>query len=68
MNDTVKTPKLRKCLVILHRPTIPFTDSAMAGATTVIIAVSFAMGRFAFSIAAIIASFTSMPGFCLLMT
>ena len=33
----------------------------MAGAQSVIIAVSFAMGRLAFSIAAIIASFTSMP-------
>ena len=33
----------------------------MASAPSVIIAVSFAMGRFAFSIAAIIASFTSMP-------
>ena len=33
----------------------------MAGPPSVIIAVSFAMGRFAFLIAAIIASFTSMP-------
>ena len=57
MNDTVKTPKFRKCLVS------PLTDPIMAGAPSVIIAVSFAMDRFSFSIAAIIASFTSMPRF-----
>ena len=44
----------------LHSPTSPFTDLIMAGAPSVAIAVSFAMGRFAFLIEAIIASFTSM--------
>ena len=33
----------------------------MAGAPSMIVVVSFATGRFAFLIAAIIASFTSMP-------
>ena len=45
----------------LHSPTTPFTDSIMAGAPSVAIAVSFGMGRFAFPNAAIIVSFTSMP-------
>ena len=61
MNDTVKTPKLRKCLVSLAQPhkSVHRSDHGWRSICDYIIAASFAIGRFAFSIAAIIASFTS---------
>ena len=61
MNDAVKIQKLGKCLSALHSPTSPFTDPIIAGAPSVIIVVSFAVGRSAFAIVASIASFTFMP-------